>query len=239
MFEQTFVNSQAQTRKPWTVAVSLTLQTGFVATILILPLLHPGTITPNFNFQTPLLLTKLEPPPPLPPETKLAAIAAPRPRGVFVNPLQPGRNVPKSIDMTPDPAPEILSMPMSLASALTEFSGARPVAPPPPPEPLAQKSPPVTAPVRVTGGVQSARLIFGPAPAYPQMAKMARVQGTVRIEAVSGRDGAIRNLVVTGGPALLVTAALQAVEQWRYRPTLLNGEPVEVITEIDVNFRLN
>ena len=65
------------------------------------------------------------------------------------------------------------------------------------------------------------------------------MQGTVRITAIIGTDGTIRNLQLINGPPLLVKAALDAVKQWRYQATMLNGSPVEVITEIDVNFTLS
>jgi len=61
----------------------------------------------------------------------------------------------------------------------------------------------------------------------------------VKIQALIGRDGIIRNLQVVSGPPLLIAAAVAAVQQWRYKPTLLNAEPVEVITEIDVTFTLS
>jgi protein TonB len=75
-------------------------------------------------------------------------------------------------------------------------------------------------------------------PDYPPLARMARVQGTVRLEAVISTDGRIQDLRVLAGHPLLVNAALEAVARWRYQPTLLNGEPVEVVTEIHVNFAL-
>jgi len=86
--------------------------------------------------------------------------------------------------------------------------------------------------------VENAKLLFQPKPEYPPLAKMARIQGTVRLEAVISKDGTIQDLKVVSGHPLLVKAALEAVQRWRYQPTLLNGEPVEVITEIDVNFTL-
>jgi periplasmic protein TonB len=70
------------------------------------------------------------------------------------------------------------------------------------------------------------------------MAKQARIQGVVRFNAIIARDGTVANLEVLTGHPLLVPAALEAVRQWVYKPTLLNGEPVEVITQIDVNFTL-
>ncbi len=76
-------------------------------------------------------------------------------------------------------------------------------------------------------------------PIYPPLAKQARIQGTVRFTAVIGTDGTIRDLRLISGHPLLVSAAQDAVKQWAYQPTLLNGEPVEVITQIDVNFTLS
>jgi protein TonB len=81
-------------------------------------------------------------------------------------------------------------------------------------------------------------LIFQPRFEYPALAKMARIQGVVRLEAVISRDGTIQSLKVISGHPLLIKAALDAVQRWRYQPTLLNGQPVEVATEIDVNFAL-
>jgi len=75
-------------------------------------------------------------------------------------------------------------------------------------------------------------------PTYPAIAKTARVQGTVILAAVIGKDGTIENLHVVSGHPLLQGAAMEAVKQWRYRPYILNGEPVEVDTQVVVNFTL-
>src|SRR5690348_4985583 len=106
-----------------------------------------------------------------------------------------------------------------------------------PPPPAAARA---ATPGRIKKGgqVEAANLIYGPKPDYPQLAKLARIQGTVRLEALIGTDGTIKALKVMSGHPLLVKAALEAVERWRYRPTLLNGQPVEVETAIDVNFAL-
>jgi protein TonB len=94
-------------------------------------------------------------------------------------------------------------------------------------------------PQKVGGQVQAANLISAPHPVYPPLAKMARQQGTVRFEATISKEGTIMDLkVLPGAPPLLVQAATEAVKQWRYKPTLLNGDPVEVLTTIDVNFSL-
>ncbi len=116
-------------------------------------------------------------------------------------------------------------------------------APPPPPPPVkkeeAPKPPPPPQRIRVGGNVQQANLIRQPRPVYPPLAKQARIQGVVRLNAIIGKDGTIQNLTVASGHPLLVPAALEAVKQWLYKPTLLNGEPVEVVTTIDVNFTLS
>ena len=104
--------------------------------------------------------------------------------------------------------------------------------PPPPPKPQTPKR------IRVGGQVESARLIFQPKPEYPPLAKMARIQGVVRLDALISKDGTIQDLKVLSGHPLLVKSAIEAVQRWRYQPTLLNGEAVEVATEIDVNFTL-
>jgi len=86
--------------------------------------------------------------------------------------------------------------------------------------------------------VQAAR--SSPCPAvYPPLARQTRISGTVRLHAIIGKDGTIQQLEVLNGHPLLQQSALDAVRQWRYQPTLLNGEPVEVDTTIDVIFSLN
>jgi protein TonB len=93
--------------------------------------------------------------------------------------------------------------------------------------------------MRVGGQVMEANLIRKVMPVYPPLAKSARVQGTVEFTAVISKDGTIQNLQLVRGHPLLVNAAKQAVLQWKYKPTLLNGEPVQVITDIVVNFTLS
>ncbi len=105
----------------------------------------------------------------------------------------------------------------------------------PPPQPPKLKTP--SRPIRV-GSISEANLIRKIQPVYPPLAKSARIQGTVEFTATISKEGAIENLQLVRGHPLLVNAAKEAVLQWRYRPTLLNGQPVEVITDIIVNFTL-
>ena len=82
-------------------------------------------------------------------------------------------------------------------------------------------------------------LIYRPQPIYPPLARAARIQGPVLLRAIISREGTIQNLQVVSGHPMLVKAALDAVRQWRYRPYLLNNEPVEVETQVTVNFVLS
>jgi periplasmic protein TonB len=108
---------------------------------------------------------------------------------------------------------------------------------PPPPPPVVHAAPKMQM-VRVGGDVIAARALYQPPPVYPPLARMAHIQGVVVLQAIIGTNGAIQGLKVLSGPPLLAPAAIDAVKTWRYQPTLLNTEPVEVLTEIDVNFRL-
>jgi protein TonB len=114
--------------------------------------------------------------------------------------------------------------------------GSVPTAVLPPPPPKKEATP---QRIRVGGNVQQAKLVRQPHPVYPPLAKQARIQGVVKLSAIIARDGTIQHLEVISGHPLLIPAALEAVKQWVYQPTLLNGEPVEVVTQIDVNFTLS
>jgi TonB family protein len=93
--------------------------------------------------------------------------------------------------------------------------------------------------IRVGAAVQAEKLIDKPKPVYPPEAMKARIQGAVRFEAVIGTDGRIENLTLQSGHPLLVPAATQVVRRYQYRPTLLNGTPVKVLTQVDVPFLLS
>ena len=109
-------------------------------------------------------------------------------------------------------------------------------APPPPGAAQTQLAP---GQIRVGGNIQAEKLIEKVSPPYPPLAKQARIQGVVRFNAVIGRDGTVANLTLVSGHPLFVPGATEAVRQWKYQATLLNGQPVEVVTQIDVNFTLS
>jgi len=93
-----------------------------------------------------------------------------------------------------------------------------------------------TQKVSVSSGVAQGLLVHRVAPQYPQQAKQARLQGTVVLQAVIGKDGSVHSVRALKGNPVLAQAAMDAVKQWRYRPYALNGEPVEADTEISVTF---
>ena len=93
--------------------------------------------------------------------------------------------------------------------------------------------------IRVGGNVQAAKLLQAPKPIYPASSQSAGIAGTVLLRAIVSIDGGIIGLTVLSSPdPALADAAMEAVRRWRYQPTLLNGQPVEVVTTISVNFRL-
>jgi TonB family protein len=93
--------------------------------------------------------------------------------------------------------------------------------------------------VRVGGNIQAAKILNKVQPVYPVAARQARIQGVVRLHVIIAKDGSMLQLEVVSGHPLLQQSAIDAVRQWIYQPTLLNGRPVEVDTTIDVIFALN
>jgi protein TonB len=122
----------------------------------------------------------------------------------------------------------------SLGDAFGAFAAPPIAAAAPTPAP----APAAPAQIRVGGEVEAARLMHEVVPAYPVIAREAHVQGTVQLSASIAPNGTVEDLHVLSGSPLLVAAAEDAVKQWKYQPTYLNGKPVEVLTEIDVKFTL-
>jgi serine/threonine-protein kinase len=160
-------------------------------------------------------------------------------------PKQPASEAKKSRVTEASAAPKKEGVPAAPNKGEVPVEVARTTAPnvsqqlqqPVPPRPSPTPLPPTR--ILVGGTVQGAKLISQPQPVYPQLAKQARVQGVVELSAVISRDGTITELKVVSGHPLLVDAAVAAVKQWTYQPTMLNGEPVEVLTTIEVNFTLS
>jgi protein TonB len=123
---------------------------------------------------------------------------------------------------------------MGLGPGLNGGTGDRVIVPEPP-----RAEPPHVRPMLQSEGVMAAMLVNRVEPQYPPIAKIAHISGVVHLRAIIAKDGTVRELQVVDGNPLLARAALVAVQNWRYRPTRLNGEPVEVETYVTVNFILN
>ena len=238
MFEDSLLEygGRLKTKKPLTVFASFVIQTVVVGIMVLIPLIYTEAL-PRHQLMSFLTAPPPPPPPPPPPATAPRVRVIPRVVQQPQEMVQP-RAIPKEVaiireDPLPPPGP-VGGVVGGVAGGIPGGSaggvlgGIIAAAPPPPPPER----------IRVGGQVQSAKLVNQARPTYPPLARQARIQGTVRLEAVISKNGAIEELKVVSGHPLLIQAAQAAVLQWRYEPTLLNGVPVEVITTIDVNFTL-
>jgi len=249
MFEQTFVEGVGKTRKTWTVLLSFVGQVVVIGVMILIPMIYFDALPAGQL--TSFLVAPPPPPPPPPPPAAAPKIVKIIPRQFDAGRLMAPKEIPKQVAMIKEeelPPPSaggvVGGVPGGVpggaaGGVIGGIIGSVPSAAPPPPPPPKVAKPVVPQRIRVGGQVQAAKLIRQPRPIYPPLAKQARIQGHVILTAIIGKDGTIQNLTVVSGHPLLVPAALEAVKQWVYQPTLLNGEPVEVVTEIDVNFTLS
>ena len=253
MFEQTFVEGTGKTRKSSMVIVSFIGQIFLILIAVLIPLIYTDTL-PSTTLTSFLVAPPPPPPPPPPPAAVPVKIVKVIPRQFDAGRLMAPKAIPKEIAMIkeeelPPPTSGVVGVVGGVpggvpggtpGGVIGGIIGSVPTAAPPPPPPVKEAPKPVVPQrIRVGGNVQAARLVRQPKPVYPPLARQARIQGTVRFNAIIGRDGTIQNLQLVSGHPLLVPSAQDAVKQWVYQPTLLNGEPVEVITIIDVNFTLS
>ena len=254
MFEQVFIEDVGKTNKAWTVLVSFMGQIVLIGIMVLIPMIYFDAL-PKSTLTSFLVAPPPPPPPPPPPAAAPVKVVKVIPRQFDAGRLMAPKAVPKEIATIKE---EELPPPSAgggvvggvaggvaggaAGGVLGGIIGSVPsAAPPPPPPPVKVEAPKPVTPqrIRVGGNVQQAKLLNQPRPAYPPLAKQARIQGVVRLNAIISKDGTIQNLSVISGHPLLVPSAMEAVKQWRYAPTLLNGEPVEVVTQIDVNFTLS
>jgi periplasmic protein TonB len=251
MFDQTFVDGVGKTHKSWTVTLSFAAEFLAIGVMILIPLIWTEALPKAslVNFLT--APAPPPPPPPPPPPAQVIKVVHVAPRQFNGQTLQAPREIPKQVAMiTEDALP-----PSNIGGQVGGVEGgipggtglgglggggfAPPPPPPPPPPKVVDVKPKVEGPQRVSSGVQQAKLIKHPTPLYPPIAKSARIQGTVVLQAIIGKDGTVQNLkMISSSSPLLVQSAMDAVKQWVYQPTLLNNEPVDVITEITVNFTL-
>ena len=249
MFDQTFT-LDAGTRRPWTVFAGLSGQLFALGLAMLVPLVYTDNL-PLFRVTGLHILPPISRPM-APPELARTPRQTPAARPIF-NPgaFYAPSHVPNRVAQIVDPPDYFASAPIgSVVGGTTDIQGAAtgvlssygvvPLPPPPPPAHAveAPKVTPPSAPTRVSQGVQEAKIIRRVMPIYPQLARQARVSGTVELVGVIAKDGTVRQLNVISGHPLLIPAAVDAVKQWTYRPTLLSGEPVEVVAPITVHFIL-
>ena len=214
-------------RKWYTLPLSLFSHSAIVAIIIAIPILAPAVMPSVFADDEPTWITASLPTPPPPPLKRVAT----------QTPVQPGV-APLTAPQGIADEPEVLSDPKGgvpdgwiggaddLDKTLT-----------PPPPPVVEKAPP-PAPVRVGFGVRAPQKLREVNPVYPPIAQSARMQGIVIIEATIDADGHVTNARILRSVPLLDQAAIDAVRQWEFTPTLLNGVPVPVVMTVTVNFTL-
>ncbi len=222
----------------WTTLISFALQAAAVVCLLLLPLFYTEGL-PRLALLAPLLA-----PAPLPadlPTPRPNSPAAPQSNLMGDRMVSPAQ-IPPTVTMLTDTEPPFPMIdpgaagvrdgtgdPNARGTVFNSVLGSDLALPPPPP---AVRHPPVSR-------MMEGNLVHRVQPDYPTLARQVRVQGKVVLRAMISREGAIENLQVLSGHPMLIPAAVDAVRQWRYRPYVLNGEPVEVETEVTVNFILS
>ncbi len=225
-----------RSRRSYSTIASFTFQALVTGALIIVPLIRPVALPFLRPVGTPTVLTV---PPGRPPEIAHSPshLLGNMLNGRIIMPL----SIPIGIRIVQDdvPPPQIGDGPYVPGDTGSRTGPAVPYAlwstgqPVPLPPPHVQPHP-----VRISH-MSEGDLIRKVQPVYPPLARSARIQGAVILAATISKDGSIENLRVISGHPVLVTAALDAVRQWRYRPYVLNGEPVEVETQITVNFSLS
>lgn len=235
MFDQLVESTnKAKTNKVWSFWLSVGVQALILFVLILIPLIYTNALPTMLS--TTFLAAPPPPPPPPPPPAVVHVKVQPK---VFQNKFQAPTVIPKRIEkIVQQPQPDVGvtgGVPGGVpgggaGGVLGGIIGGAPAGLPPPPKPA--------EPLRVGGNVMAAKLISGPKPEYPQIAKMAHVSGTVVLHAIIAEDGTIQQLTFISGPALLRQSAMNTVREWRYAPTTLNGQAVKVDTTISVVFDL-
>jgi periplasmic protein TonB len=225
-------------RRGWTTALSFAVQGLAVGVLLLLPLIY-GEGLPGLQW-TQVLVAPTPPPPPVAP---MQAQHTPSVSNLAADgrPFQP-RSIPLTVaQITDEVAPPPVGDVIGVVGSTNDHWSSNPVMHailstvpgvlPPPVHPSIARP-------RLTSHIMEGNLIRKVQPEYPALARQARIQGAVVLQAIISREGTIENLQVLSGHPMLAPSALAAVGQWRYRPYFLNGEPVEVETQVTVNFVL-
>jgi periplasmic protein TonB len=237
MFEDSLMESggRIKTNQKWTVLFSTFVQVCLGLFLVLLPLIFTEAL-PKGMMTTFLVAPPPPPPPPPPAAPQIQHVQ--RVSEVVDGSLRAPTKIPKQIKMVQEdePAPStgviggvVGGVPGGSAGGV--IGGLIGSAAPPPKVATPQK-------LRISTGVADGLKIHDVQPAYPQMARIAHIQGDVILQATISKTGAIENLHAMSGHPILIQAALDAVRQWKYKPYILNNEPVEVETTIKVQFHM-
>ena len=212
-------------------AAAFLLDTAIVLALVLVPLLYPSLLPHKFiDVLLNVPVAPVEQPKPAP-----RTIAAHPVQAILNLGIQAPTTIPKYIDYAPGPEPQAPAdvadlIGMEQQTASNPFDSGTHVT-------VARGTEPHT--FRVPSSVVEGLLIHKTIPVYPPLARATHTQGTVVLQATISQNGAIQNLRVATGPPLLLQAALDAVSTWRYRPYLLNGQPIAVETTVNVVFHLD
>jgi len=244
MFEDSLLESSGRlrTKRKWTTVLSLVLQCLLIGVMILVPLIYTEAL-PRQQLMTFLVAPPPPPPPPPPPAAMPVRVVKVVQTDIMNGQLRTPTKIPEKVAMIKEEAapPPMTTAGViggvpggvpggSLGGVMGGIIGGTPVAVP---------KQAIPTRVRVSAGVQQGNLISQVKPTYPAIAKSARIQGAVVLQAEISKQGTIENLRVISGHPMLVQNALDAVKQWRYKPYLLNGEPVPVETTVTVNFTLS
>jgi len=242
MFEDSLIESgnRFKTKRLSTTIMSFTLQVLLIGILILIPLIYTDAL-PKTQLMT--FLVAPPPPPPPPPPPAAAVVKVVKMQSEVINgQLRTPTKIPEKIQMIKEEeAPPDLGaggVPGGVPGGIPGGSAGGVIG-----GIISSTAnlPKVATPqrVRVSSGVSTGLLIKKVQPNYPPLAKQARIQGHVLLQAEISKDGTIQNLQLISGHPMLAPAAIEAVRQWRYKPYLLNGEPVAVETQVDVIFSLS
>lgn len=238
MFEDSLFEStgRIRTRSRRYAVGSFLLETALVAVIILVPYLYPAVL-PTHYFSVPLIAPPPAPAPQM--AEQRAASASTRPVLMPID-LTAASRIPTSIHLSVDPTPPSF-VPGGDIGGKGSNGPVGVLFPNTNDTPSTQRVRPAkpSGPMHISSGVAQGQLLAPIMPVYSAIAIAAHIQGTVVVSATISTTGAIENIRVLSGPAILVNSAVDAIRQARYRPYLLNGEPIEVETTINVVFRLD